>query len=98
MLEGCRHAAVEHLVYASSSSVYGGNRRMPFSIHHNVDHPLSLYAATKKANELMAHTYSHLYRLPTPGLSFFTVYGPWGRPALALDRKSVVSGKRWSVR
>ncbi len=84
ILEGCRHQAVEHLVYASSSSVYGANTRMPFSVHHNVDHPLSLYAATKKANELMAHTYSHLYALPVTGLRFFTVYGPWGRPDMAL--------------
>jgi UDP-glucuronate 4-epimerase len=84
ILEGCRHHGVEHLVYASSSSVYGANTRMPFSVHDNVDHPLSLYAASKKANELMAHTYSHLYRLPTTGLRFFTVYGPWGRPDMAL--------------
>jgi len=84
VLEGCRHAGVDHLVYASSSSVYGGNTRMPFSEHDNVDHPISLYAATKKANELMAHTYSHLYRLPATGLRFFTVYGPWGRPDMAL--------------
>ena len=84
ILEGCRHNGVEHLVYASSSSVYGGNERMPFSEHHSVDHPVSLYAATKKANELMAHTYSHLYGLPTTGLRFFTVYGPWGRPDMAL--------------
>jgi UDP-glucuronate 4-epimerase len=84
ILEGCRHHAVEHLVYASSSSVYGANTTMPFSVHHNVDHPLSLYAATKKANELMAHSYSHLYGLPTTGLRFFTVYGPWGRPDMAL--------------
>ncbi len=84
VLEGCRHNGVEHLVYASSSSVYGANTRMPFSVHDNVDHPVSLYAATKKANELMAHTYSHLYRLPTTGLRFFTVYGPWGRPDMAL--------------
>ena len=84
ILEGCRHSSVEHLVYASSSSVYGGNEDMPFSEHHNIDHPLSLYAATKKANELMAHTYSHLYQLPTTGLRFFTVYGPWGRPDMAL--------------
>jgi UDP-glucuronate 4-epimerase len=84
MLEGCRHHGVEHLVYASSSSVYGANTLMPFSIHHNVDHPVSLYAATKKANELMAHTYSHLFKLPTTGLRFFTVYGPWGRPDMAL--------------
>jgi UDP-glucuronate 4-epimerase len=84
VLEGCRHHGVEHLVYASSSSVYGANTAMPFSVHHNVDHPLSLYAASKKANELMAHTYSHLYGLPTTGLRFFTVYGPWGRPDMAL--------------
>ena len=84
VLEACRHYAVEHLVYASSSSVYGANTAMPFSIHHNVDHPVSLYAATKKANELMAHTYSHLFGLPTTGLRFFTVYGPWGRPDMAL--------------
>ena len=84
VLEGCRHARVEHLVYASSSSVYGGNTALPFSEHQNVDHPVSLYAATKKANELMAHTYSHLFRLPTTGLRFFTVYGPWGRPDMAL--------------
>ncbi|MFZ9813284.1 MAG: NAD-dependent epimerase/dehydratase family protein, partial [Burkholderiaceae bacterium] len=79
ILEGCRHHQVAHLVYASSSSVYGANTRMPFSVHHNVDHPLSLYAASKKSNELMAHTYSQLYGLPTTGLRFFTVYGPWGR-------------------
>lgn len=84
VLEGCRHNAVQHLVYASSSSVYGGNTKMPFSEHDSVDHPISLYAATKKANELMAHTYSHLYGLPTTGLRFFTVYGPWGRPDMAL--------------
>ena len=84
ILEGCRHNGVEHLVYASSSSVYGANTSMPFSIHQNVDHPLSLYAASKKSNELMAHTYSHLYNLPTTGLRFFTVYGPWGRPDMAL--------------
>lgn len=84
ILEGCRHNRVEHLVYASSSSVYGGNTKMPFSEHDSVDHPISLYAATKKANELMAHTYSHLYGLPTTGLRFFTVYGPWGRPDMAL--------------
>ncbi|MFO1417547.1 MAG: NAD-dependent epimerase [Methylotetracoccus sp.] len=84
ILEACRHNGVEHLVYASSSSVYGANTRMPFSVHDNVDHPVSLYAATKKANELMAHTYSHLYGLPTAGLRFFTVYGPWGRPDMAL--------------
>ena len=83
VLEGCRHNQVQHLVYASSSSVYGGNTKMPFSEHDSVDHPVSLYAATKKANELMAHTYSHLYQLPTSGLRFFTVYGPWGRPDMA---------------
>jgi UDP-glucuronate 4-epimerase len=84
ILEGCRHTGVDHLVYASSSSVYGANTSMPFSVHDNVDHPMSLYAATKKANELMAHTYSNLYSLPTTGLRFFTVYGPWGRPDMAL--------------
>jgi UDP-glucuronate 4-epimerase len=84
LLEGCRHQGVRHLVFASSSSVYGANTRMPFSVHHNVDHPVSLYAATKKANELMAHTYSHLYGLACTGLRFFTVYGPWGRPDMAL--------------
>ena len=84
VLEGCRHNGVDHLVYASSSSVYGANNKMPFSVHHNVDHPMSLYAASKKANELMAHTYSSLYKLPTTGLRFFTVYGPWGRPDMAL--------------
>ncbi|MCQ1528265.1 NAD-dependent epimerase [Lutispora saccharofermentans] len=84
LLEICRHNNIEHLVYASSSSVYGMNINMPFSVHHNVDHPISLYAATKKSNELMAHTYSHLYELPTTGLRFFTVYGPWGRPDMAL--------------
>ena len=84
VLEGCRQLRVQHLVYASSSSVYGANATLPFSVHHNVDHPLSLYAATKKANELMAHTYAHLYRLPVTGLRFFTVYGPWGRPDMAL--------------
>ena len=95
ILEGCRHAQVPHLVYASSSSVYGANTRMPFSVHHNVDHPVSLYAATKKANELMAHSYSHLYRLPTTGLRFFTVYGPWGRPdmALFLFTKAILGGR-----
>lgn len=95
VLEGCRHNRVEHLTYASSSSVYGLNTSMPFSIHHNVDHPVSLYAATKKANELMAHTYSHLYQLPTTGLRFFTVYGPWGRPdmALFLFTKAILEGK-----
>jgi UDP-glucuronate 4-epimerase len=95
ILEGCRHHGIEHLVYASSSSVYGANTRMPFSVHHNVDHPLSLYAASKKANELMAHTYSHLYQLPTTGLRFFTVYGPWGRPdmALFLFTKAILEGR-----
>ena len=95
ILEGCRHNGVEHLVYASSSSVYGANTSMPFSIHDNVDHPLSLYAASKKANELMAHTYSHLYNLPTTGLRFFTVYGPWGRPdmALFLFAKAILEGR-----
>ncbi|MBM3493883.1 MAG: NAD-dependent epimerase [Armatimonadetes bacterium] len=95
LLECCRHGKVEHLVYASSSSVYGANTLMPFSVHHNVDHPVSLYAATKKANELMAHTYSHLYRLPTTGLRFFTVYGPWGRPdmALFLFTRAILEGK-----
>ena len=95
ILEGCRHLGVEHLVYASSSSVYGGNTRMPFSEHHSVEHPVSLYAASKKANELMAHTYSHLYGLPTTGLRFFTVYGPWGRPdmALFLFTKAMIEGK-----
>ena len=83
ILEGCRHHQVQHLVYASSSSVYGANSRMPFSVHDNVDHPVSLYAATKKASELMAHTYSHLYQIPTTGLRFFTVYGPWGRPDMS---------------
>jgi UDP-glucuronate 4-epimerase len=84
ILEGCRHNAVEHLVYASSSSVYGANTRMPFSVHDEVNHPVSLYAATKKSNELMAHSYSHLYGLPTTGLRFFTVYGPWGRPDMSV--------------
>jgi len=95
ILEGCRRAGVEHLVYASSSSVYGGNTHMPFSEHDNVDHPVSLYAATKKANELMAHTYSHLYGLPTTGLRFFTVYGPWGRPdmALFLFTRAIMEGR-----
>ncbi|HML78898.1 NAD-dependent epimerase [Geobacter sulfurreducens] len=95
ILEGCRHHGVKHLVYASSSSVYGANTAMPFSIHHNVDHPVSLYAATKKANELMAHTYSSLYGLPTTGLRFFTVYGPWGRPdmALFLFTKAILEGR-----
>src|SRR5690606_35789162 len=95
ILEGCRHNGVRHLTYASSSSVYGANTDMPFSVHDNVDHPLSLYAASKKANELMAHTYSHLYGLPTTGLRFFTVYGPWGRPdmALFLFTKAILEGK-----
>ena len=95
ILEGCRHNGVEHLVYASSSSIYGANTAMPFSVHHNVDHPLSLYAASKKANELMAHTYSHLYNLPTTGLRFFTVYGPWGRPDMALFKftKAILAGE-----
>jgi len=95
ILEGCRHHGVEHLVYASSSSVYGANTTMPFSVHHTVDHPLSLYAASKKANELMAHTYSHLYQLPTTGLRFFTVYGPWGRPDMALFKftKAILAGE-----
>jgi UDP-glucuronate 4-epimerase len=95
ILEGCRHNGVDHLVYASSSSVYGANTNMPFSVHHNVDHPLSLYAATKKANELMAHTYSHLYGVPTTGLRFFTVYGPWGRPDMALFKftKAILEGR-----
>jgi UDP-glucuronate 4-epimerase len=95
VLEGCRHAGVEHLVYASSSSVYGANTTMPFSTHQVVDHPLSLYAATKKANELMAHSYSHLYGLPTTGLRFFTVYGPWGRPDMALFKftKAILQGE-----
>ena len=84
VLEGCRHNNIKHLVFASSSSVYGANTHMPFSVHHNVDHPVSLYAATKKANELMAHTYASLYKLPCTGLRFFTVYGPWGRPDMAL--------------
>lgn len=95
ILEGCRHNGVEHLTYASSSSVYGGNTRLPFSEHDSIDHPVSLYAATKKANELMAHTYSHLYNLPTTGLRFFTVYGPWGRPdmALFLFTKAIIEGR-----
>jgi len=95
ILEGCRHNGVEHLVYASTSSVYGANTRMPFAVTQNVDHPLSFYAATKKANELMAHTYAHLYRLPVTGLRFFTVYGPWGRPdmALFLFTKNILAGK-----
>jgi UDP-glucuronate 4-epimerase len=95
ILEGCRHNEVEHLAYASSSSVYGANTNMPFSIHDNVDHPVSLYAASKKANELMAHTYSHLYKLPTTGLRFFTVYGPWGRPDMSLFMftRNILEGK-----
>jgi UDP-glucuronate 4-epimerase len=95
VLEGCRHGGVRHLVYASSSSVYGGNARMPFSEHDPVDHPVSLYAATKKANELMAHTYSHLFGLPTTGLRFFTVYGPWGRPDMAafLFADAILAGR-----
>ncbi|MCA1365105.1 NAD-dependent epimerase [Bradyrhizobium sp. IC3069] len=94
ILEGCRHNGVKHLVFASSSSVYGANTKMPFSVSHNVDHPLSLYAATKKSNELMAHSYAHLYNLPVSGLRFFTVYGPWGRPdmALFLFTRSIISG------
>jgi len=99
ILEGCRHNQVQHLVYASSSNVYGGNTKMPFSEHDSVDHPVSLYAATKKANELMAHTYSHLYGLPTTGLRFFTVYGPWGRPdmALFLFTKAILEGRAIDV-
>ncbi len=95
VLEGCRHNEVEHLTYASTSSVYGANTLQPFSVHHNVDHPLSFYAASKKANELMAHSYSHLYGLPTTGLRFFTVYGPWGRPdmALFLFTRNILAGK-----
>jgi UDP-glucuronate 4-epimerase len=95
ILEGCRHHQVKHLAYASSSSVYGANTTMPFSVHHNVDHPVSLYAATKKANELLAHSYSHLYGLPTTGLRFFTVYGPWGRPDMAmfLFTKAILEGR-----
>jgi len=99
ILEGCRHNGIEHLVYASSSSVYGANTSMPFSVHDNVDHPLSLYAATKKANELMAHTYSHLYDLPTTGLRFFTVYGPWDRPDMALQTfaRAITNGETIKV-
>ncbi|HTT08236.1 MAG TPA: NAD-dependent epimerase [Gammaproteobacteria bacterium] len=95
ILEGCRHNGVEHLVFASSSSVYGANTRMPFSVHDNVDHPVSLYAASKKSNELMAHAYSHLYQLPVTGLRFFTVYGPWGRPdmSLFLFTRNILSGR-----
>lgn len=99
IIEGCRHHKAEQLIYASSSSVYGANTSLPFSVHDNVDHPVSLYAATKKANELMAHTYSHLYGLPTTGLRFFTVYGPWGRPdmALFLFTKAILEGKPINV-
>lgn len=99
ILEGCRHHDVEHLVYASSSSVYGANTKMPFSVHDNVDHPVSLYAATKKSNELMAHTYSHLYNIPTTGLRFFTVYGPWGRPDMAYFSfaKAITEGRTIDV-
>ena len=99
ILEGCRHSNVGHLVYASSSSVYGANTKIPFSIHDNIDHPLSLYAASKKANELMGHTYSHLYNMPTTGLRFFTVYGPWGRPDMALFKftKAILEGKKIKV-
>lgn len=95
ILEGCRHQDVKHLVYASSSSVYGANTSLPFSVHDTVDHPVSLYAATKKANELLAHTYSHLFQLPTTGLRFFTVYGPWGRPDMALFKftEAILAGK-----
>ena len=95
ILEGCRYHKVEHLVYASSSSVYGANTSMPFSVHHNVDHPISLYAASKKANELLAHSYSHLFSLPTTGLRFFTVYGPWGRPDMSLFKftRSILAGE-----
>ena len=95
ILEACRHGGVEHLVYASSSSVYGANTRTPFSVHDNVDHPLSLYAASKKSNELMAHVYAHLYRIPVTGLRFFTVYGPWGRPDMALFTfvKKILAGQ-----
>lgn len=99
ILEGCRHTKVEHLVYASSSSVYGLNKKMPFNTTDSVDHPISLYAATKKSNELMAHTYSHLYDVPTTGLRFFTVYGPWGRPDMALFKfsKAIIEGKEIDV-
>ena len=99
ILEGCRHNNVKHLVYASSSSVYGSNTKMPFSVHDNVNHPLSLYAASKKSNELMAHTYSHLFNIPTTGLRFFTVYGPWGRPDMALFKftKSILLGEKIQV-
>ena len=99
ILEVCKHFCVKHLVYASSSSVYGANTKLPFSIHDNVDHPVSLYAASKKANELMAHTYSHLFNLPTTGLRFFTVYGPWGRPDMALFKftKAIINGEKIKV-
>ena len=99
ILEGCRHNDIEHLVYASTSSVYGANTSMPFSVHQNVDHPLSVYSASKKSNELMAHTYSHLYRLPTTGVRFFTVYGPWGRPdmALFLFTKAILANEKIKV-
>ncbi|WP_199248600.1 NAD-dependent epimerase [[Phormidium] sp. ETS-05] len=99
VLEGCRHSKVKHLVFASSSSVYGANTKIPFSVHDNVDHPVSLYAASKKANELMAHTYSHLYHLPTTGLRFFSVYGPWGRPDMALFMftKAILAGEPINV-
>ncbi len=99
ILEGCRNNGVEHLVYASSSSVYGANRTLPFSVHHSVDHQLSVYAASKKSNELMAHTYSHLFGLPTTGLRFFTVYGPWGRPDMALFKftKAILAGEKIPV-
>jgi UDP-glucuronate 4-epimerase len=99
ILEGCRHHDVQHLVYASSSSVYGANETMPFSVHDNVDHPMSLYAATKKSNELMAHTYSHLYQIPTTGLRFFTVYGPWGRPDMSpfIFAKAIMNGEPLKV-
>ena len=99
ILEGCRHNKISHLVYASSSSVYGSNSKLPFSVNDNVDHPVSLYAATKKANELMAHTYSHLYNMPTTGLRFFTVYGPWGRPDMALFKftKAILEGEKIKV-
>ena len=99
ILEGCRQNKVKHFIYASSSSVYGLNTKVPFSVHDNVDHPVSLYAASKKANELMAHSYSHLYNLPSTGLRFFTVYGPWDRPDMALQKftKSIIAGKEISV-
>src|SRR5205807_2037990 len=99
MLEGCRHHGTEHFVYASSSSVYGANEKLPFSVHDNVDNPVSLYAATKKADELMAHTYTHLYGIPSTGLRFFTVYGPWGRPdmALFLFTKAILEGRPLEV-